>query len=214
MPNDIPSLSFAPDLPFVYVGGDPSFDLVNSVDWTAGGLEMDRLSSYERLTWWAEGAGIVLAEEGKRLRLEGGERPEEAVAAYRDARRLRLVLHRLYQAVAAGSVAGALFDDFNDVLEGAMGQLEVAGGGGARGGKGGVVRWVWRDREERLDSPLWPVVRSAAELLVSEGARVRVCAGEGCGWTFVDRSRNGLRRWCQMEVCGTREKSRRRSSRR
>ena len=27
---------------------------------------------------------------------------------------------------------------------------------------------------------------------------------------YVDRSRNGLRRWCQMRTCGTREKSRRR----
>jgi predicted RNA-binding Zn ribbon-like protein len=30
---------------------------------------------------------------------------------------------------------------------------------------------------------------------------------------YVDRSRNGLRRWCQMETCGTREKSRRRYQR-
>jgi predicted RNA-binding Zn ribbon-like protein len=31
---------------------------------------------------------------------------------------------------------------------------------------------------------------------------------------YVDRSRNGLRRWCQMEVCGTKEKSRQRALRR
>ena len=59
MPADLPSLSVAPELPFVFVGGDPSLDLVNSVDWTEGGLEMDRLTDYARLTRWAEEAGIL-----------------------------------------------------------------------------------------------------------------------------------------------------------
>jgi predicted RNA-binding Zn ribbon-like protein len=67
---------------------------------------------------------------------------------------------------------------------------------------------------DRLDSPLWPVVRSAAELLASSDVeRLRVCAGDDCGWAYVDRSRNGLRRWCQMSTCGTAEKTRRRRQR-
>ena len=213
MPADLPSLSVAPELPFVFVGGDPSLDLVNSVDWTEGGLEMDRLTDYARLTRWAEEAGILGAREGGALRRQGEERPEEALAAYRSARWLRLVLHRLYLAVAAGHAPGALLDDFNDLLEGAMRRLELTGA--PRGADGPPLRWGWRGSEEWLDSPLWPVIRSAAELLASdEGGRIRVCAGVGCGWVFVDRSRNGLRRWCQMEVCGTREKSRKRSSKR
>ncbi|MER9651090.1 CGNR zinc finger domain-containing protein [Mesorhizobium sp. M0199] len=27
-----------------------------------------------------------------------------------------------------------------------------------------------------------------------------------CGWLFVDISRGGKRRWCNMRVCGNREK--------
>jgi predicted RNA-binding Zn ribbon-like protein len=30
-----------------------------------------------------------------------------------------------------------------------------------------------------------------------------------CGWLFVDRSRNGNRRWCDMRTCGSRDKMRR-----
>jgi predicted RNA-binding Zn ribbon-like protein len=57
---------------------------------------------------------------------------------------------------------------------------------------------------------LWTVARSAAELLTSDhlGA-VRVCAGSGCGWLFLDLSRNRSRRWCAMSDCGNREKARR-----
>jgi predicted RNA-binding Zn ribbon-like protein len=46
--------------------------------------------------------------------------------------------------------------------------------------------------------------------------RVRVCPLEegGCGWLFLDRSRNGSRRWCAMADCGTQVKSRRLTERR
>ena len=211
---DTASMSFAPELPFVYVGGDPSLDLVNTVDWTEAGMEMDRLADYARLTLWAEGAGIVGAGDGAELRREARERRDEAEAAYREARRLRLALHRLYAGVATGTVREAALADFNDMLGASMGRLALIGAGGAPGG-GPLVRWTWRGAGDRLDALLWPVVRAAATLLVSdEGGRVRVCAGAGCGWVFVDRSRNGFRRWCQMEVCGTREKSRKRASKR
>ena len=36
----------------------------------------------------------------------------------------------------------------------------------------------------------------------------------GCGWLFLDRSRNGSRRWCAMEDCGTRAKIRKLGARR
>lgn len=57
---------------------------------------------------------------------------------------------------------------------------------------------------------LWPVARSAAELLTSPDAqRVRECALRSCSWLFVDRSRNRRRRWCDMKTCGNRAKARR-----
>jgi hypothetical protein len=39
--------------------------------------------------------------------------------------------------------------------------------------------------------------------------RLRVCANPACRFIFVDRSRNGARRWCEMAVCGNRVKGRR-----
>lgn len=70
--------------------------------------------------------------------------------------------------------------------------------------------WDWAGDVEALDRVLWPVVRSAAELLTSGDLdRVRRCAGDDCAWLFLDRSRNGSRRWCDMTVCGNRSKVRR-----
>jgi predicted RNA-binding Zn ribbon-like protein len=195
-------LSADPDLPFKYIGGDPSVDLVNTVDWTSKGLEFERLTDYERLTRWAEGAGIVSAEDAEHLRQAGAERPDEARAAHGAALWLRWVLQRLFTDIAAVERSSAALDDFNDLLAEALRFLRIAP----------AREWDWRGRGEDLESILWPVVWSAASLLTSEEANLlRVCAGPDCGWMYVDRSRNGLRRWCQMETCGTREKSRRRS---
>ena len=41
----------------------------------------------------------------------------------------------------------------------------------------------------------------------SGSARVKQCAN--CNWLFVDRSRNGSRRWCSMDECGVHVKMRR-----
>ncbi|HET9225564.1 MAG TPA: ABATE domain-containing protein [Thermoanaerobaculia bacterium] len=185
------------ELPFKYIGGDPSLDFVNTVDWTEQGPIKERLTDYARLTRWAEGAGILSRADAERLRKAA--QPREAKAAYKSALRLRDVLQRLY---ASGS--DAAWEEFNELLGKALRHLGVSPLG----------KWEWHDVES-LESVLWPVVWSAANLLTSEEAqRIRVCAGPDCGWMYVDRSRNGLRRWCQMETCGTLEKSRRRADRR
>ena len=63
--------------------------------------------------------------------------------------------------------------------------------------------WDWAD-ELTLDRMLWPVARSAAELLASaQLERARQCADEKCGWLFLDLSRNRSRRWCSMRIAGT-----------
>jgi len=68
----------------------------------------------------------------------------------------------------------------------------------------GAFTWTGR----HPDRPLWPIAVAAVDLLRSERlARVRQC--DNCPWLFVDRSRNGSRRWCSMDECGAHVKMRR-----
>lgn len=198
------------ELPFKYVGGDPSLDLVNTVDWTARGPINERLADYARLTRWAEGAGVVTKADAERLRRAGAARPKEAQAAYETALRLRSVLQRLYGSLAAGKRTDPSWEELNELLGEALARLGVS-----PPRKGQVsAEWEWHGVES-LESLLWPVAWSAANLLTSdEAGQIRVCASLDCGWMYVDRSRNGLRRWCQMQTCGTLEKSRRRAEKR
>jgi predicted RNA-binding Zn ribbon-like protein len=61
-----------------------------------------------------------------------------------------------------------------------------------------------------LEAPLARLALDAIDILrFSDLSRLRRCQGEDCGWLFLDTSKNGKRRWCDMTVCGNRAKARR-----
>jgi len=39
-------------------------------------------------------------------------------------------------------------------------------------------------------------------------SRLKACPAEDCEWAFYDSSKNRSRTWCNMAVCGNREKAR------
>src|SRR5687768_10563296 len=113
------------ELPFKYIGGDPSLDFVNTVDWTERGPIQERLTDYARLTRWAEGIGIVSKADAERLRKAGAAKPREAKAAHGAALRLRGVLQRLYTSVV-GKRSDPSWEEFNDLLGEALRRLRVS----------------------------------------------------------------------------------------
>ena len=197
------------DPAILYVAGHPALDLVNTVDWTSRGPEEERIGTYEQLIRWAEGSGVLSAADGRRLRRMAKERPRAAAAAVEHTHDVRATFRELFGAIARGESPGAALPRFNRLLAEAMERLEIAPGAGGSGHPG--FDWRWRGQDSDPRAVLWPVIWSAASLLKSEElGNVRVCDGDDCGWMYVDRSRNGFRRWCQMRTCGTREKTRRR----
>lgn len=196
---------FAPDAPFRYVGGAASLDFVNTVDWTTRGLELDRVTDYARLLEWARGAGLLDASDARRLAAGAVRRPRQADAALDAAREAREILREVFASVIAPRQSVPALDRFNTLFASVAGRLRVVPNENA-----GFAP-AWRDFGEQLESVLWPIVWDAANLLWSADVeKLRMCAGRDCGWLYVDRSRNGLRRWCEMRVCGTAEKNRRR----
>ncbi len=54
---------------------------------------------------------------------------------------------------------------------------------------------------------LVPALLDALDLARDGIARVRECAAPNCSYVYLDTSRNGSRRWCSMERCGSRAKA-------
>jgi len=179
-------------------------NFANTADWHAGGQPEELLRSYGDLLTWAGMNQIVTGEEAALLHRLAQEDPAQAEYARQKAVRLREAMYQLFVAAAGGQPLPA--DDLtllNEALPRALGQLRLAA---VHGG----VEWQWAE-SEALDRVLAPAVRSAAELLTSDRLyQVGQCQDDrGCGWLFLDHSRNHSRRWCSMDRCGNRAKARR-----
>ncbi|WP_232050088.1 CGNR zinc finger domain-containing protein [Actinoplanes sp. OR16] len=61
-----------------------------------------------------------------------------------------------------------------------------------------------------VPDPALAVIVVAVAHAVADGTwhRLRLCAAPDCRRAFLDTSRNGAGRWCSMEVCGNRSKTR------
>jgi predicted RNA-binding Zn ribbon-like protein len=180
-------------------------DFANTLDPRHGAEAAEFLVSYADLASWAGHAGAVGTDRVELLMREARLRPAAAESVLERARELREAVYRCFAAVAAGRRAGA-----GDLRALQAAYLEALGHARLDAVGRGYV-WSWADDSAELEQPLWPVTKSAAELLTAADlGRVRECPGAGaCGWLFYDTSRNRSRRWCSMESCGNRAKGRR-----
>jgi predicted RNA-binding Zn ribbon-like protein len=185
------------------VGGRTCLDFTNTVNLRESDLFRDRLASYGDLLHWAVHAGIITAEHARRLNSEAGRNQEEAARTLRRAIELREVIFRMFSAMAAGR--GPSDEDlalFNRHFSKTMSRASMIRE------KGRYT--IGFDKDQTLDAMLPPITWSAAELLSDPAsARIKECAGETCGWLFVDTSKNHSRRWCEMRDCGNRAKAQR-----
>jgi len=188
---------------FDFSGGALCLDFVNTLGDRPRATE-EHLHGWKDVLSWGEQAGVISKREAGRLRAAGDDRPVAADRAFARALALREHLYSIVSSVAGGrSPDAADLEALNGALGEAMAHIRVD----AREGK---FAWGWAENGSPVARVLWPVVQSAAELLVSpEITDVRECASETCSWVFVDRSRTHRRRWCSMKTCGNRDKVRR-----
>lgn len=196
------------------LGGRLCLDFANTLDGRGSEAPEEYLRSYDALVRWARHADALPAERAERLRLAGEHYPAEAQAVLRRAAALREALFAVFAASSRNEVAPARdLALVNRELAEAMRRARLLPAAAAAGGG---YHWEWPDEDDAerakdtLENVLWPIVRSAAELLTApELALVRVCPGDNCGWLFLDTSKNHRRQWCSMEGCGNRAKARR-----
>jgi predicted RNA-binding Zn ribbon-like protein len=163
----------------------------------------DTLHGYSDVLEWAREAGVVDDEGSSRLEAQIEGEPEEASKVFGSVVAVREAVYRMSSAIAAGeSPDRADIDVLNTFLESMPPRRLCCGGE--------CCEWERPVGNTDLRMVLWPVVESAAELLTSPAAsRIRECNAPDCNWLFLDHSRGGRRRWCDMGTCGNRAKARR-----
>jgi predicted RNA-binding Zn ribbon-like protein len=182
------------------LGGALCLDFVNTVDPRLKRPQEDYLVTFEQLAQWGRYVGVLSAAEERALlalaardtsfAADVQQRAIELRAALyelvrpprRRAARALEILNREFTRTASARVLGRHRDDYR-------------------------LSWSADSPHERL---LGTIAQSALELLTSPALdRVRECAGDGCGWLFLDVSKAHRRRWCSMAICGNRAKAQR-----
>lgn len=209
MQSNVPELSPSRAGSLPLVGGRICIDFANTTSGREGPHRQEHLQRYPDLIAWAQHAGLLDVSDAAALERVATADHNDAQAALRAALQLREAIHAVLLSLARGEPAPASdLGDLNEVLADGMcrARLRAATDGFA---------WDWPRPAQgptaaRLAYPLWPIARSAADLLLSPlRERIRECPGEHCGWLFLDLTKNGSRRWCEMKVCGSRAKMQR-----
>ncbi|MGD2185558.1 MAG: CGNR zinc finger domain-containing protein [Desulfobacterales bacterium] len=184
------------------IGGGLCLDFVNTVHCYGCADRGEYLNTYHDLVAWSRHVGTITNDEAEALSQKAAEHSPEAGSAHRRAIELREVIYRIFTIALEGKPHPQ--EDlafFNDYLSRTMMQSQIV-----KTEDG--FQWDLAGNKAKLDWILNPVIRSAADLLISEEfKRIKKCADPICGWLFLDISRNRSRRWCDMSACGNRAKA-------
>lgn len=184
------------------IGGRLCLDFANTFT-ISEAINHEYLHSYTDLVVWGRHVGTLTDTEVENLN-QAARLPAEAAAAFEQALTLRETIYQIFVAVARQQApAPADVARLNVVLARAPGYRQILAIGAG-------FEWQLVQNFDALDSLLWPIAWSAADLLTSTALQqVRQCAHhEGCDWLFLDNSKNQSRRWCSMRWCGSRVKAR------
>lgn len=190
--------------------GAPCLSFANTLDWHASAQPVETLHDYGDLVSWAQQNNLPSPAAGTMLLSLAERQRGDAATVYNAAIALREAIYRTFRAINYTSAPMAAdLALINQHYRAAANQLELVE-------SDSTFCWRWSTLTVALDAPLWPVAWSTVELLTSPWLRrVKVCEDvRGCGFLFIDTSKNRSRRWCSMESCGNRAKVQRHRARR
>jgi len=184
------------------LGGLPCLDFVNTLDWRGADQPVEFLHAYQDLVAWSRHAGTISAKEAGIISQRSKKLPSKQTKVLGKAITLRETIYRIFSSLSDGRPAASKdLAAFNKSLSQTMKNSQIV-----RTKDG--YNWDSRGEMAKLGAILNPLIRSAADLLVSdELKRVKKCGDPACGWLFLDTSRNKSRRWCDMSDCGNRAKA-------
>ena len=191
-------------LPIPAAQDDCCLDYANTLSWRGSDEPAEALGGFADLLRWLAGRAGLPPEVIAAASGWADAEPAKAAGVFTEAIAVRETIYRAFSGVASGTpVADDDLAALNHALADAPLRLKLMRAPG---------RYAWAGETATRSAPglLAPVLWSAADLLTRlDRLRIRRCANDECMWLFVDRSKGGTRRWCDMKSCGNRAKSRR-----
>lgn len=181
-------------------GGCLAFNFINTVNTRKPAPEFEYLKTFEDFLKWSAKAGALPGKRLQAIRKYTTAKPKVASAQLGDVIEVRENLYQLFSAIAAGkSPDETVVNAFNERLSIAFQKIVMRVNASTT-----VVQF--NSDEVSVEEPLNIIIKSAFDILTGKDFhRIKECPR--CAWIFLDTSKNGARRWCDMKICGSREKA-------
>lgn len=189
-----------------FVGGALCLDFINTVEYLTPSGARDRLTDYFMVLRWSAARESLSDRAIERLAQRARRDPRGASLAWRNCIALREALRVLVAELQAAESPDRVVAGLNARISGLppLATLRAA----AR-----HPHFVFDTPGRDLKELTWPIVWSAAAVLVSEYIeRLGHCRASPCRYVFIDLSRNQSRLWC-ADSCGNRARVRRHQKR-
>jgi hypothetical protein len=162
-------------------GGCPVFDFTNTISNRNDPDYFDYLLEYDDFIQWINKIGLL--PKGK----------IDAITAFSKSHSRKSVTI-LQEVINAREVMFRLFSSLSNM------RIDV--------GRTEVTTSFTVSEKTILKEPLYLLVKNAFDILSTQSfERIKECPT--CKWLFLDTTKNGKRRWCNMQVCGSNDKARR-----
>jgi predicted RNA-binding Zn ribbon-like protein len=194
---------------FDFDAGNLCLDFANTSNWHASDAPEESIHNFADLVAWGQAAKVLPEDKARRLSRLAIKYPELTQEAYQGAIEAREAIYHIFSDRYNGrTISSNDLARLNALVQEATTHRQLVP-------TGNTFHWEWKPDGEGSEIILWEVAFAAAELLTSDKAVwVRECEDDrGCGYLFIDMSKNHSRRWCSMESCGNRAKARRHYSR-
>jgi predicted RNA-binding Zn ribbon-like protein len=189
---------------------DACLAFANTLSWRGRDAPVERLVDVAALLGWAEEGGAIPPVSIRRFaRRAAAMHPAYAIELLAEAIALREAIHTVFAATTRRNPAPARdFAALSRAVSEAPARQRLVRSNGGHGWQ--IELWPADRTAPAAAALLAPVLWSAADLLVgAHQERIRECANAECLWLFLDESKGGTRRWCDMAACGNRAKARR-----
>lgn len=169
------------------VAGNLSLDLVNTISWRGTDREKDHLATAVDILAWAKDAGLI-TDDTEVVASDDQALVDRVLA-------LRAAINEAGSAIARGEDPPiSALTVIRDFAADALRTADLTGS---------PISLAFQGADKIIGAIAW----SALDLLRGEELpRLKQCPPDDCRWLFIDRTKNGSRRWCEMATCGNRAK--------
>ena len=188
-----------------WVGGHVALDFTNTMGDRFGPTPQPYLHDYEDLLRWCQQADLIGPVSTRYL---SAASDQAKAAAYKESQALNASLYELFRAAARGEVLPqSSLDHLNSLVQKTVAWRNIS----SCTDEGRMINCGWNFKGAPPVAVLGPIVWRAMELLENGSLdRIKECPPpHGCGWLFMDLSKNRSRQWCSMKTCGNASKVRR-----